>query len=190
MKITDFSNLSPSCSRVVAQAESGITVRDDRAESVMANLPYVVELAAMTDRYLGAIVDSLGELIEPSVAVRGRSVFYSSDGVVRITLSFRPMCSFGEDVAIGVAMVRGYVYASGRRDLRAVGRELRRRGTRGITTTMLFELERLASDSGSGSFIEGVARLRSAMTIGRKITSIKAEKYENGLWKRLYHKGL
>lgn len=190
MKMTDFSNLSPSCARVVAQVESGITVGGDRAESVMANLPYVVELAAMTDRYLGAIVDSLGVLIEPSVAMRGRSVFYSPDGGVRITLFYRPMCSFREDAAIGIAMVRGYIYASGRRDLCTLGRELRRRGTRGLTTMMLFELERLASDSGSGSFIEGVARLRSAMTIGRKITSIKVQKRENGLWKRLYHKGL
>lgn len=190
MKITDFSNFPSSCARIVAQEGQGITVGDDRAESVMANLPYVVELAAMTDRYLGAIVDSLGVLIEPSVAMRGRSVFYSPDGGVRITLFYRPMCSFREDAAIGIAMVRGYIYASGRIDLRGVGRELRRRGARGLTTTMLFELERLASDSGSGSFVEGVSRLRSAMTIGRKITSIKAEKRENGLWKRLYHKGL
>lgn len=162
----------------------------DVNESVVVNSYYIKELAGLTDRYMTEITESLGALISLSDARRGRAVFSTTDGDLCIALRFRFQARYSEGAAIGVAMIRAYIYASRRAELRSIGRLLRRRGAGGVDLSLLSKLDIAAHESEDRGFVEGIERLKSAMSTIRKFTFIEMRRREAGVWHVVYSKKL
>lgn len=145
-------------------------------EVLSAHLPYLGELSDNTRRYLSVIVPSLESLLRPCDTARseyGRRTFRSGDGQSRVVVEYHTELHYGDDAAIGMAMVRGYIYATRSAELEWIGRLMARNAA--LTFGALIYLERASIESGDTAFCEGVDLIRRSATIKHRVCSLKVQ---------------
>lgn len=167
-------------------------------EEIAATIPQLRELSELSERIkqvkeaiFGNFETILGMKSEiTGVARDGQNshTFTNSDSTLRVILGVNTIDGYRDTVEDGIAMVKGYIESLAKDDatkalVNAVLRLLSRDGQGNIKASRVLQLRKMAEDSGSEQFLEGVKIIEEAYqpTVSKKF--IRAHyKNDKGAW--------
>lgn len=175
------------------QRQQYATLVDDEIATTIPKLREVSEmLKTAKDNIFGSfdtILKMKAEIIGASHDGQCSHTFTNSDSTLRIILGVNTIDGYRDTVEDGIAMVKGYIESLAKDDatkalVNAVLRLLSRDGQGNIKASRVLQLRKMAEDSGSEQFLEGVKIIEEAYqpTVSKKF--IRAQyKDEKGAWR-------
>lgn len=175
------------------QRQQYATLVDDE---IAATIPKLREVSEMLKTAKDNIFGSFDTILKMKAEIIGAShdgqcshTFTNSDSTLRIILGVNTIDGYRDTVEDGIAMVKGYIESLAKDDatkalVNAVLRLLSRDGQGNIKASRVLQLRKMAEDSGSEQFLEGVKIIEEAYqpTVSKKF--IRAQyKDEKGAWR-------
>lgn len=175
------------------QRQQYATLVDDE---IAATIPKLREVSEMLKKAKDNIFGSFDTILKMKAEIIGAShdgqcshTFTNSDSTLRIILGVNTIDGYRDTVEDGIAMVKGYIESLAKDDatkalVNAVLRLLSRDGQGNIKASRVLQLRKMAEDSGSEQFLEGVKIIEEAYqpTVSKKF--IRAQyKDEKGAWR-------
>lgn len=164
-------------------------------EEIAATIPQLLELSEqiklVKETIFGNFETILGMKSEITGVARDSQnshTFTNSDSTLRVILGVNTIDGYRDTVEDGIAMVKGYIESLAKDDatkalVNAVLRLLSRDGQGNIKASRVLQLRKMAEDSGSEQFLEGVKIIEEAYqpTVSKKF--IRAQyKNDKGAW--------
>lgn len=141
-------------------------------EEIAATIPQLRELSERIKQVKEAIFGNFETILGMKSEITGVArdgqnshTFTNSDSTLRVILGVNTIDGYRDTVEDGIAMVKGYIESLAKDDatkalVNAVLRLLSRDGQGNIKASRVLQLRKMAEDSGSEQFLEGVKSSR------------------------------
>ena len=158
-------------------------------EEVAATIPQLRELSERIKQVKEAIFGNFETILGMKSEITGVARDgQNTDSTLRVILGVNTIDGYRDTVEDGIAMVKGYIESLAKDDatkalVNAVLRLLSRDGQGNIKASRVLQLRKMAEDSGSEQFLEGVKIIEEAYqpTVSKKF--IRAQyKNDKGAW--------
>lgn len=164
-------------------------------EEIAATIPQLRELSERIKQVKEAIFGNFETILGMKSEITGVArdgqnshTFTNSDSTLRVILGVNTIDGYRDTVEDGIAMVKGYIESLAKDDatkalVNAVLRLLSRDGQGNIKASRVLQLRKMAEDSGSEQFLEGVKIIEEAYqpTVSKKF--IRGHyKNDKGAW--------